>query len=289
MSKRPPPQHIRINGAELHYIEEGRGEPVIFVHGGLGDFRTWGPQMAPFAAHYRAISYSRRAHYPNAWPPDYTQCALAGHAADLQALITRLSGGPVHLVANSYGGYICLWLATQQPGLVRSLALAEPPLHPLLRRLPEGAALFAAFMTGAWQPAGRAFAAGNREEGVRCFLDGALGPGAFDELPPPVRRRDDAQCAGDGGRDADPVRGLHARPARRRAAGHFGPHPAAARRAQPDHVPPDQRRPGRPSAPRCASVIPAASHVLHSDNPAAHNAAVLAFLARHQEGLNGIV
>ena len=280
MSTRPPPQRIEIHGAELHYIEQGQGEPVVFVHGGLGDFRTWGPQMAAFATQYRAISYSRRAHYPNAWPPEYTQCAMTTHAADLAALIMRLAGGPVHLVANSYGGYICLLLAIQQPDLVRTLALAEPPVHPLLRRLPEGADLFAAFIAAAWHPAGRAFATGHQEEGVRRFLDGAIGPGAFDQLPPPVRAGMMLNAREMGVETLTPfaiympdlpdgaLRGIRAPTLLLHGADspvmyHHINAALAARLPQAEEV-----------------VIPAASHVLHSQNPAAHNAAVLGFLQR---------
>ena len=30
-----------INGTELAYIEHGQGRPVVFVHGGVGDYREW--------------------------------------------------------------------------------------------------------------------------------------------------------------------------------------------------------------------------------------------------------
>ena len=29
------------NGVQLHYLERGNGDPLIFVHGGLGDYREW--------------------------------------------------------------------------------------------------------------------------------------------------------------------------------------------------------------------------------------------------------
>ena len=32
---------IRVNGAELHYVDQGKGVAVIFVHGGLDDYRVW--------------------------------------------------------------------------------------------------------------------------------------------------------------------------------------------------------------------------------------------------------
>jgi hypothetical protein len=30
-----------VNGTELSYVEEGKGDTVVFVHGASGDWRTW--------------------------------------------------------------------------------------------------------------------------------------------------------------------------------------------------------------------------------------------------------
>jgi len=46
---------IRVNGVELHYIDRGRGESVVFVHGALDDYRMWEPELEPFTQHYRVI------------------------------------------------------------------------------------------------------------------------------------------------------------------------------------------------------------------------------------------
>src|SRR5260370_34755744 len=53
------------NGITLHYVDQGKGVPVIFVHGSLSDGGYWADQVGEFAKHYRAISYSRRYNYPN--------------------------------------------------------------------------------------------------------------------------------------------------------------------------------------------------------------------------------
>jgi hypothetical protein len=42
------PTKIRVRGhpgIELHYIEQGHGEPLILLYGGQGDYRSWEPQM----------------------------------------------------------------------------------------------------------------------------------------------------------------------------------------------------------------------------------------------------
>ena len=34
-------QQMRVNGVDLAYVEEGKGETVVFVHGSAGDWRNW--------------------------------------------------------------------------------------------------------------------------------------------------------------------------------------------------------------------------------------------------------
>src|SRR5215203_1090035 len=71
-------KRISANGTELAYVEAGKGEPVIFVHGGLQDYRMWAAHLPKFAGRYRAIAYSRRNHFPN----DVSLDGLPDAAAD---------------------------------------------------------------------------------------------------------------------------------------------------------------------------------------------------------------
>ncbi len=74
---------IKTNGINLEYIEQGRGDSVVFVHGSLTDFRVWHFQMEPFSKLYRAIAYSRRYHYPNTGPGEKLDYSVNLHAEDL--------------------------------------------------------------------------------------------------------------------------------------------------------------------------------------------------------------
>ncbi len=181
------PQTILANGAELAYVEQGVGDPVVFVHGSTGDFRGWLEHAALAADRYHTIAYSRRGHYPNAWPADYSDCTPEAHAADLAALIAALGYGPVHLVGHSYGALVSLVLAVRRPELVRTLVLGEPPLFPWLTATPAGEALLAAFLADVWERARRVCRQGELEAGMRIFIDGVIGEGAFDQCPAPVQ------------------------------------------------------------------------------------------------------
>lgn len=37
-------KRISVNSYEFAYVEQGQGEPVVFVHGGLQDYRMWSEQ-----------------------------------------------------------------------------------------------------------------------------------------------------------------------------------------------------------------------------------------------------
>lgn len=176
-----------IDGTQLEYIEQGQGEPVVLVHGTLGDYRSWELQMDTFPETFRTISYSRRYHYPNRCDelkPDYS---AAHHADDLAAFIAGLGLKSAHVVGNSYGAYTSLFLAARHPERVRTLVLGDPPVFPLLKPNSEGRALRDDFLATVWEPAGEMMQQGKVEDGVRIFVDGVVEAGAFDQFPSEVQ------------------------------------------------------------------------------------------------------
>ena len=182
-----PPTRLRVRGVELHYVERGRGEPLILLHGGQGDYRSWAPQMEAFSERYRVISYSRRYNFPNDNPLTSRYRSAYTDADDLAALIRRLKLGRVHLVGTSAGALAALVLAVEHPGMARSLVLAEPPVHRWAKDDPNGEPLYKEFMAAIWEPAAAAFKAGDDRGAMRVLVDGFGGAGRFDRLPPEAR------------------------------------------------------------------------------------------------------
>jgi non-heme chloroperoxidase len=189
-----PPKVARVNGVELHYIEKGSGAPVIFVHGGLEDYRAWADQVEAFSKRFHAVAYSRRYNFPNprtALADDYSAIT---DAEDLAALIGKLGLAPAHVVGYSYGAYAALFLAQRHPELVRSLVLSEPPVLRLLPQIAGGEPLLVDFMGKVWQPAAEGFRV-SEEAGVRAAVNGFGDIGysgtdqkmTFESLPAEVR------------------------------------------------------------------------------------------------------
>jgi non-heme chloroperoxidase len=270
---------IKINNTNLEYIEKGQGIPVVFVHGSLGDFRSWNLQTEPFSEHYRVIAYSRRYHYPNAEPGKSQDYSVNLHAQDLAALIRGLGLQQPHIVGSSYGAYIALVLTAKHPELVRSLALGEPPLLPWLENSQEYTHIVAAFMSKAWEPSKRAFERGDMEEGVRAFINGVLGQEAFDKLPMPIRA---AMMENAPEMNAEVL-----------SPGYFSKFTCddAKKIKAPTLLLTGELSPLmfryiikelRRCMPRAeCSVIPKSSHMMQGANPEVYNTQVLSFLSRH--------
>lgn len=181
------PVAATVNGVALHYLERGGGAPVVFVHGGLSDYREWAPVADSLATNYRSVTYSRRYNFPNDNPLIATDHSALVEAEDLAALIRHRQLGPAHVVGVSYGAYTGLLLARQHPELVRSLVLVEPPLLGWLEGLPGGRPLYDEFYHGTWRGAARAFERGDTAGALSVTLDFFLGKGAAETLPPEFR------------------------------------------------------------------------------------------------------
>jgi pimeloyl-ACP methyl ester carboxylesterase len=171
---------IFINGDSIHYIDIGKGDPVVFVHGSLGDYRTWEAQMDTFAKNHRVITYSPRFAYPNRQiindSADYT---VIPHAKDLAEFIKALNLEPVHLVGHSYGAFTALLTTRDHPELVRSLTLGEPPVMSFLSNVPGGDTMVNNFITKTIIPAATAFKNNDNEKAVSTFIAGVMGDSLY--------------------------------------------------------------------------------------------------------------
>lgn len=119
-AEQPEVKRVPVNGADLAYVEQGRGTPVVFVHGSAGDWRIWEFQRPAVSSRYRFVAYSRRYHWPSTWAGDGKDYSQPVHVDDLVGFLKAIGAGPVHLVGSSYGAQVALAAALRQPELVRT-------------------------------------------------------------------------------------------------------------------------------------------------------------------------
>jgi pimeloyl-ACP methyl ester carboxylesterase len=281
----------RIEKAALAYRERGQGQPVVFVHGSISDLTIWDPQLAPVGDSYRAIAYSRRYAWPNEDLSSGQKDMMQPHVDDLLAFLRVVDAYPAHLVGNSWGAFICLRAAIQEPAAVRSLVLEEPPLVPLITGAPPAPAQIVRsllrhpvetvavlrFAARTVAPVTKLVKAGETEASITRFAHGVLGKQAFDRLPEEMRAHMRAnasthvgQALADGGFEpisesqiasvttpALVVTGANSPPMFRRLAGLLA------------SLLPNSRR----------LEVSQASHAMHFQNPAEVNEGLLRFLA----------
>jgi pimeloyl-ACP methyl ester carboxylesterase len=86
-------KEVEINGVRLQYVEQGSGEPMVFVHGAPSDLRTWEPVREGIASKYRFVAYTQRYFGTEPWPDDGKNFSVSMLADDLATFITSLNAG----------------------------------------------------------------------------------------------------------------------------------------------------------------------------------------------------
>ncbi|MCR5841754.1 MAG: alpha/beta hydrolase [Bacteroidales bacterium] len=103
------------------YIEQGRGEPLILLHGNGEDSSYFAHQMEPFAAHFRVMAIDTRGH--GRTPRGEAPFTIRQFAEDLLAFMDLHGIAKAHLLGFSDGGNIAMVFAMAHPERVGKLIL----------------------------------------------------------------------------------------------------------------------------------------------------------------------
>ena len=75
------------SGICVPYVECGDGEPLIFVHGSLCDYRYWDARIAALSQHFRCISVSLSHYWPASAACIQGEFGWRTHVAELAEFI----------------------------------------------------------------------------------------------------------------------------------------------------------------------------------------------------------
>jgi pimeloyl-ACP methyl ester carboxylesterase len=121
-------QLVEVNGSQLHVELEGRGPPLLFLHGGLQFFASdFAAERVVFAASRTVIGIDQRGHGHS--PDDSRPFSYQAMADDTAAVLRRLQLGPVDVIGESDGGNVGLLLVRDHPELVRRLVVTGANLR----------------------------------------------------------------------------------------------------------------------------------------------------------------
>jgi haloalkane dehalogenase len=121
---------IALDAGRVHYLDEGRGEPILFVHG----TPTWSFEyrhlIRALSGRYRCVAPDHLGFGLSARPAGFAYTPEA-HAAVLDEFVRRLDLRGFTLVVHDFGGPIGLPLALNHPDRVRRLVLMNTWMWPL--------------------------------------------------------------------------------------------------------------------------------------------------------------
>jgi pimeloyl-ACP methyl ester carboxylesterase len=87
---------LNIGEISLNYIEQGRGEPILFIPGMMGLLDAWKFQLEYFSSNYRCISFDHRGTGESDKPSNAYSTELV--AQDAIALLDKLGIEKAHIV-----------------------------------------------------------------------------------------------------------------------------------------------------------------------------------------------
>jgi len=134
---------LNTNGIDMHWEETGEGEPLLFLHGGMGCGADWRHIFSEPPPGYRVIAPDLRGHGASTNPSGaftFRQCAR-----DVHALLRHLGVPRVKAIGVSGGGIVLLHMATAEPASIASMiVVSAPPYFPadaraIMRQFSEAA------------------------------------------------------------------------------------------------------------------------------------------------------
>jgi pimeloyl-ACP methyl ester carboxylesterase len=112
---------LEVGNASLYYEETGSGSPLVMIHGGLLNGRSWDLQVDAFAGDYRVVRYDARHHGRSRSEP-----GEFSNFEDLRAVLDGLGIEKALMVGLSLGGRTAIDFAITYPERVTALILVSP-------------------------------------------------------------------------------------------------------------------------------------------------------------------
>jgi pimeloyl-ACP methyl ester carboxylesterase len=113
---------LDLPAGRMHYVDEGQGPPVVFVHGTPDWSFAWRHLIKALSPGYRCIAPDNLGFGLSDKPQGYSY-APAEQAANLRRLIEHLGLRDITLVLHDFGGPFGLAYAIEKPANVKRLVL----------------------------------------------------------------------------------------------------------------------------------------------------------------------
>ncbi len=118
-----------VNGVKLHYVEQGKGELILFLHGFPEFWYEWKDLVPEFAGDHHAVAPDMRGYNLSEKPAAVEQYRVPLIVEDIRALAVKLKTRKFILVGHDWGGVIAWAFASAHPEMLDKLIIVNAP-HP---------------------------------------------------------------------------------------------------------------------------------------------------------------
>ena len=119
---------VNVDGANLHFVIKGQGQPVVLLHGNPGSCQDWSRLYVPISKRYRVIAFDRPGH-GHSDRPNHRPITVEVQAEMLHAALTQLQVERPIIVGHSWGGALALVYALNFPNEISGVALLAPAVY----------------------------------------------------------------------------------------------------------------------------------------------------------------
>lgn len=118
-----PSRHLEVHGSRLHYIDEGSGDPILFLHGNPTSCYLWRNIIPHLVTHGRCIAPDLIG-MGKSDKPDIAY-RFVDHYRYLESFIEALGLERITLVVHDWGSALGFHYALRHPQNVKALAFME--------------------------------------------------------------------------------------------------------------------------------------------------------------------
>lgn len=122
-------EFIIVNGVRLHYVTQGEGPLMLFLHGFPEFWYSWRKQIPAFATDFKVVAPDLRGYNDSEKPRATSAYVMAEFVKDIRGLVQALGYDRCVLVGHDWGGAIAWNVAYDHPELVEKLIILNLP-HP---------------------------------------------------------------------------------------------------------------------------------------------------------------
>jgi len=119
------PHFRHVNGFNMHFVDEGSGDPIVLLHGDPTWGYLWRNFIPALSDRYRCIVPDHMGMGKSEVPQQPYPYRLAHHVANLETLLMGLNLRQITLVVHDWGGPVGLGFAIRRPDRIKRLVITN--------------------------------------------------------------------------------------------------------------------------------------------------------------------